>query len=444
MRLELINTGTELLLGSTINTHLSWLGENLFPLGLRIARQIAIPDGDIIKEALLETAGRADIVLVTGGLGPTSDDITRELTAELLGLPLQEDAQVLAHIQSYLISRKREMNPHTRRQIMVPEGAMVLHNQFGTAPGLYFTPREIPAGCGIRDAGYGMHEQRNPPNEIPHPASRIPHPMSPHIILLPGPPRELKPMFTDQVVPILKTITGATTARQMGNFKLSGLGETQVSTTVEEPILSLGDVELGYCARPGEVIVRVIGTSEQLAAAETIIAAAFPENYFTADDVPLEHVVVDLLTRMGQTVSMAESCTGGCVAHRITNIPGASSVLHRSFVTYANEAKTDLLGVPPDMLAAHGAVSKEVAAEMATGCLTASKADHALAITGIAGPGGGSDKKPVGTVYIALASKAKPEPVIEHYLFRMEREGFKNMAAQMALDLLRRRLCRML
>ncbi len=417
MRLELINTGTELLLGSTINTHLSWLGENLFPLGLRIARQIAIPDGDIIKEALLETVGRADIVLVTGGLGPTSDDITRELTAELLGLPLHEDPQVLAHIQSYLISRKREMNPHTRRQVMVPEGATVLHNQFGTAPGLYFPPRPIAAGAGG---------------------------MSPHIILLPGPPRELKPMFTDQVVPILKTITGATAARQMGNFKLSGLGETQVSTTVEEPILSLGDVELGYCARPGEVIVRVIGTSEQLAAAETIIAAAFPENYFTADDVPLEHVVVDLLTRMGQTVSMAESCTGGCVAHRITNIPGASSVLHRSFVTYANEAKTDLLGVPPAMLAAHGAVSKEVAAAMATGCLTASKADHALAITGIAGPGGGSDKKPVGTVYIALASKAKPEPVIEHYLFRMEREGFKNMAAQMALDLLRRRLSRML
>ncbi len=417
MRLELINTGTELLLGSTINTHLSWLGENLFPLGLRIARQLAIPDGTIIKDALLETVGRADIVIVTGGLGPTSDDITRELTAELLGIPLHEDAQVLAHIQAYLASRKREMNPHTHRQVMVPEGATVLHNQFGTAPGLYFAPRAVVAASGA---------------------------MSPHIILLPGPPRELKPMFTDQVVPILKSITGATTARSMGNFKLSGLGETQVSTTVEEPLLSLGDIELGYCARPGEVIVRVIGTREQLAAAETIIAAAFPENYFTAEDVPIEHVVVDILSRMGQTISVAESCTGGCVAHRITNVPGASNVLHRAFVTYANDAKTDLLGVPPALLSAHGAVSREVAAAMAAGCLAASKADHALALTGIAGPGGGSAEKPVGTVFIALASKARPEPVVEHHVFRMEREGFKNMAAQTALDLLRRRLSRML
>jgi nicotinamide-nucleotide amidase len=416
MRLELINTGTELLLGSTINTHLSWLGEQLFPLGLRIARQVAIPDGEIIREALLETLDRADIVVVTGGLGPTSDDITRELTAELLGLPLQENMRVLEHIRTYLVSRKREMNPHTRRQIMVPEGATVLHNEFGTAPGLYFPPQAVAAARGR---------------------------VSPHIILLPGPPRELMPMFLQQVVPIFKSIAGTGAARQMGNFKLSGLGETQVSTTVEEPLLSLGDIELGYCARPGEVIVRVIGTREQIAAAETIIAAAFPENYFTSDDVPIEHVVVDLLTRMGQSVSVAESCTGGCVTHRLTNVPGASNVLSRAYVTYANEAKSEILGVPADLLATHGAVSRQVAAAMAAGCLKISGADHALALTGIAGPGGGSETKPVGTVFIALASKKQPEPVVEHYVFRMEREGFKNIATQAALDLLRRRLSRM-
>lgn len=417
MRLELINTGTELLLGSTINTHLSWLGENLFPLGLRIARQVAIPDGDIIREALMETVGRADIVIVTGGLGPTSDDLTRELTAALLALPLREDAEVYKHIRSYLASRKREMNPHTHRQVMVPEGATVLHNAFGTAPGLYFLPHPVADACGA---------------------------LSPHIILLPGPPRELMPMFTQQVVPILRAISGNNPgSREMKGFKLSMLGETQISTTVEGPIFSLGDVEIGYCARPGEVIVRVIGTREHLAQAEAIIAAAFPEQYFTAEDVSLEHVVVDLLTRMGQTVSVAESCTGGCVAHRITNVPGASNVLNRSFVTYANDAKTDLLGVPESLLAAHGAVSREVAAAMASGCLTVSRADHALALTGIAGPGGESEKKPAGTVFIALASKAKPQPVVEHHVFRMEREGFKNMAAQSALDLLRRRLSRM-
>ncbi|HEX2747042.1 MAG TPA: CinA family nicotinamide mononucleotide deamidase-related protein [Verrucomicrobiales bacterium] len=416
MRLELINTGTELLLGSTVNTHLSWLGENLFPLGLRIERQLAIPDGDIIRQALLETVGRADIVIVTGGLGPTSDDITREITAALLGLPLEENGEVYEHIRAYLATRKREMNPHTRRQVMVPAGSTVLHNGHGTAPGLYFLPLPVAEAGGQ---------------------------LSPHIILLPGPPRELHPMFTDQVAPILREITGRAGGAGMKSFKISGLGETQVSTTVEETILSLGNVELGYCARLGEVIVRVIGTPEQLAQSEAIIAAAFPEQYFTAEDVPLEQVVVDLLTRMGQWVSVAESCTGGCVANRITNVPGASSVLNRSFVTYANDAKTDLLGVPESLLASHGAVSREVAAAMATGCLAAGKSDHALALTGIAGPGGGSESKPVGTVYIALASKSNPEPVVEHYLFRMEREGFKNMAAQMALDLLRRRLSRM-
>lgn len=417
MRLELINTGTELLLGSTINTHLSWLGENLFPLGLRIARQLAIPDGEIIQQALLETVGRADIVIVTGGLGPTSDDITRELTAGLLGLPLEENAEVLAHIKAYLATRKREMNPHTHRQVMVPAGATVLHNGSGTAPGLYFPPLPVAGAEGA---------------------------LSPHIILLPGPPRELKPMFTEQVVPILRSITGQTSALEMKGFKLSSIGETQVSTTVEAPLLAIGDIELGYCARPGEVIVRVIGTREQLARAETIIAAAFPENYFTAEDVPLEHVAVDLLSRMGQTVSVAESCTGGYVTHRLTNVPGASKVLNRSFVTYANEAKTDLLGVSPELLEAHGAVSREVAAAMASGCLAASGADHALALTGIAGPGGGTAEKPVGTVFIALASRSSPNPVVEQHLFRMEREGFKSMAAQTALDLLRRRLSRMI
>jgi nicotinamide-nucleotide amidase len=416
MRLELINTGTELLLGSTINTHLSWLGEQLFPLGLRISRQVAIPDGEVIRQALLETIGRADIVIVTGGLGPTSDDVTRELAAALLGRPLVENAEVYRRIRAFLISRKREMNPHTRRQAMVPEGATVLHNAFGTAPGLYFPPHPVA------DAGSVL---------------------SPHLFLLPGPPRELQPMFTEQVVPILKSITGESAAREMKNFKLSCLGETQVSTTIEDSILALGDVELGYCARPGEVIVRIIGSAEQLAAAETLIAAAFPENYFASEDVPLEHVVVDLLTKLGQTVSVAESCTGGCVAHRITNVPGASNVLNRAFITYANDAKSELLGVAEPLLAAHGAVSREVAAAMAIGCLTVSRADHALALTGIAGPGGGSEAKPAGTVFIALASRAKPEPVVEHHLFRMEREGFKNMAAQTALDLLRRRLSRM-
>jgi len=417
MRLEVINTGTELLLGNTLNTHLAFLGETLLPLGLRIGRQLTIPDGEIIGKAVLETVGRADIVIVTGGLGPTSDDITRELIAELLGLPLELDAEVEEAIRALLWRRKREMNDATRRQAMVPRGALVLANAWGTAPGLYLPPGPVgPAGGAL----------------------------SPHLFLLPGPPRELHPMVREVMLPVLRRICeGRTVIRGMKNFRLANMGESQVAAAVEDDIMGLGEVELGYCARAGEVVVRVLGTPAQLAAAESILAAAFPEHYFTAQDHPLEFTVVDLLVRMGQTVATAESCTGGFIAHRITNVPGCSAIFPRGLVTYANEAKTELLDVPPGMLAQHGAVSAEVCAAMAAGCLASAGTDHALSITGIAGPGGGSDEKPVGTVFVGLASRGR-EPVVEQHLFKVERETFKQLASQMALDLLRRRLCRML
>ncbi len=416
MRLEVINTGTELLLGNTINTHLAFLGEKLLPLGLRIGRQLTIPDGEIIGQAVRETVGRADIVMVTGGLGPTSDDITRELIAELLGLPLELNASVEAAIKELLWQRKREMSEATRRQAMVPAGATVLMNAFGTAPGLYLPPGPVAAAGGA---------------------------LSPHLILLPGPPRELHPMVTNTVVPLLRGICeGRTVIREMKNFRLANLGESQVAAAVEESIQSLGDVELGYCARAGEVIVRVLGMPAQLAAAEAIISAAFPAHYFTAKEEPLEFVVVDLLSRMGQNVATAESCTGGFLAHRLTNVPGASAVFPQGVVSYANEAKTELLGVPADLIAAHGAVSAEVASAMARGCLATAGTDHALAVTGIAGPSGGTAEKPVGTVFVALASRGVEEPLVERFLFKVERVTFKQLAAQAALDLLRRRLSR--
>lgn len=418
MRLEVINTGTELLLGNTVNTHLAFLGEHLLPLGLRIGRQLAIPDGDIIGEAVRETVGRADIVIVTGGLGPTSDDITRELIAELLGLPLELNAAVVDAIKELLWQRKREMNDATRRQAMVPAGATVLMNAFGTAPGLYLPPGPVASAGGA---------------------------LSPHLILLPGPPRELHPMVTDTVVPLLRKIcAGRTVIREMKNFRLANMGESQVAAAVDDAIQSLGGVELGYCARAGEVIVRVLGTPAQLAAAETIIAAAFPEHYFTSGEHPLEFTVVDLLVRKGQSVATAESCTGGFIAHRITNVPGASAIFPRGMVTYANEAKTELLGVPAELIAAHGAVSAEVCAAMVQGCLAAAGTDHALAVTGIAGPGGGSEEKPVGTVFVGMATKGVSEPVVQRFWFRAERETFKQLTAQAALDLLRRRLSRMI
>ena len=418
MRLEVINTGTELLLGSTLNTHVGFLGERLLPLGLRIARQLAIPDGDVIREAVLETVGRAEIVLVTGGLGPTSDDITRELTAELLGLPLEENAEVMAAIRALLALRKRELVAGTERQAMVPRGATVLANAHGTAPGLYLPPLPVPERGGE---------------------------LSPHLFLLPGPPRELHPMVISTVLPMLAEICqGRTKIRDMRNFRIAGVGESRVAAAVEGAICSLGDVELGYCAREGEVVVRVLGSREQLAASEAIISAAFPAGYFSGADQPLENVVVDLLTRMGQTMSAAESCTGGYISHRVTNVPGASAVLLSGMVTYANAAKTDLVGVPAELIANRGAVSEEVCAAMAAGALARSGASHAVSVTGIAGPGGGSSEKPVGTVFVGLASASDGgKPVVERHYYPVDRPSFKQFASQAALDLLRRRLIRL-
>lgn len=418
MRLEVINTGSELLLGSTVNTHVGFLGEALLPLGLRIARQLAIPDGDIIHEAVLETVGRADIVILTGGLGPTSDDMTRELISGLLDLSLEENPDVIRAIHGILSRRNRELSAETRRQAMVPHGATVLANAWGTAPGLYLPPHPVAAAGGE---------------------------FSPHLILLPGPPRELYPMVRETVLPLLSKISeGRAVIRGMRNFRIANLGESQVAAAVEKPLTSLGAIELGYCARAGEVIVRVLGTPEQLAAAETMVCASFPENYFSCSEFPIEHTVVDLLARMGQTVSTAESCTGGFVAHRITNVPGSSAVLTRGYITYANEAKSEILGVSPETLAAHGVVSAKVCEAMAAGCLAAAGTDHALSLTGIAGPGGGTDSKPVGTVYIGLASRGFPEVAVEHQVYNAERETFKQLASQCALDLLRRRLLRMI
>ena len=209
MRLEVINTGTELLLGNTINTHLAFLGETLLPLGLRIGRQLTIPDGAIIGEAVRETVGRADVVIVTGGLGPTSDDITREQIAELLGLPLELNGDVEEAIRVLLWRRKREMNEATRRQAMVPVGATVLPNAWGTAPGLYLPPGPVESAAGKS---------------------------SPHLFLLPGPPRELHPMVREAMLPLLGKISaGRTVVRGMKNFRLANMGESQVSAAVEEP-----------------------------------------------------------------------------------------------------------------------------------------------------------------------------------------------------------------
>ena len=411
MILEVINTGSELLLGNTVNTHLSYLGQELFPLGFRIARQVTVPDGEAIRDALVESMGRADIILVTGGLGPTTDDITREITAELFRLPLVEDAAVWAAIQERFRRRGLEMTPRNRRQAQAPKGATVLSNPNGTAPGLYLRqPRPDGREC--------------------------------HLFLLPGPPRELRPMFQNMVAPILKNLAPEGEKVQSKRWLVVGLGESKVESLVGEQLLAIPGLELGYCARLGAVEVRCIGNPEALAAAEAVIMEKLPSQVAGEGGAALEEILVGRLAALGKTVATAESCTGGSLANRITGVPGASEVFVEGFVTYSNEAKTRALGVPAELIREHGAVSEPVARAMAEGALEKSGADFALSTTGIAGPGGATPEKPLGTVFIALAGRGL-ETKVEHHVYPTDRGTFKELASGAALDMLRGSLDRL-
>ncbi len=409
MNIVVLNTGTELLLGRVLNTHLTFIAREIFPLGLRVARQETVSDGPAIGKAIAATFAEADVVLVTGGLGPTTDDITREAAAELLGLEMAEDATVAEAITERMRTRGFELTDRILRQAQVPTGALVLPNANGTAPGLYLASRNLQSG------------------------------RSPHLFLLPGPPRELQPMFRDSVLPILRKLAPSRAGIEARTFRLACVGESLVEKEVGPQLLALPEVELGYCARMGEVDVRVLAPAASLAAAEKIMRAAYPLQLFTEEDEELEAAVVRMLKDKGARVATAESCTGGYLAHRLTNVPGASAVFAAGFVPYANEAKTRELGVGVNLIAEYGAVSEEVARAMAAGAQRRTGAQYALATTGIAGPTGGSEAKPVGTVFIALAS-ATGESVVWRRLFLAERSAFKHLATQHALQLLREHL----
>lgn len=409
MRIELITTGTELLLGKVVNTHAAFLGRELFKLGLRIQRQSTVPDGLEIRVALEEAFRRSDLILVTGGLGPTSDDVTREVVAEMLGRTLSPDPRILELIHRMFRERGLPQNAANDRQAMVPQGAIVLENHFGTAPGLYL-PADTAAG-------------------------------TPHLILLPGPPRELEPMFAEVVIPVLERILAqAHESRPFWrNFRIFGVGESNLASVLDPLLSGVSGLELGYCARLGEVDLRLVGEPGSVEAFSAVVRREFYSKIVVESEDSIQQVVVELLKEAGKMVSTAESCTGGLIASTITDVPGSSSVFHRGYVVYANEAKADLLGVSRDLLDTVGAVSDEVVRAMAEGCLERSRADYAIAVSGIAGPGGGSVEKPVGTVYVALASRGSETHSGRHY-FPIDRISFKQRVVRLSLDLLRRRL----
>lgn len=408
MRTILLNTGTELLAGDVHDTHLAFIARECFSLGLRIEERRTVADGAAIGETVKELFSRAEIIFVTGGLGPTSDDITRDVVAELLGLKLQENAELLASLKTRLRARGIKWVSSIARQALVPGGAEILPNENGSASGLYLKADINPK---IR---------------------------SPHIFLLPGPPRELQPMFRDSVMSILRSIVKGPPPFERRFYKIAYMGESLIEEAIGKRILAIPGVELGYCARPGEVDVRIIGERAALDQADQIVRAELGDSIFTTGDQTLEEVLVKMLTKKKQTLTTAESCTGGLLANRITNVAGASAVLLAGYIVYANEAKTGILGIDPKLIEKHGAVSEEVARCMADGARKRARSTYALATTGVAGPSGGSEEKPIGTVYVALADENDTK--IKKLFFPSDRETFKQLTAQAAFEMLRRKL----
>lgn len=418
MVVEIINTGSELMLGRVLNTHQQWLCRELADRGYVVTRQVAVPDtaGDI-RNSVRDALSRADLVITTGGLGPTSDDVTRELIADLLGKPLREDAGILAHIRQFFLQLNRPMPENNRLQALVPEGAIVLHNPRGTAPGLAMEATPNPFRAGGKSAW---------------------------VIMLPGPPRELKPMLLETVVPLLREKAPLKNGFTCRTLRAADIGESAVQEKIGDALADLGrsGLEVGYCAHLGQVDVRLGARGDAaenlIAEAAEIVKAKLGPAIFGEGDDELESVVIRLLSARKQTLALAESCTGGAIAHRLTNVPGASAVFPGGLVTYSNAAKQNLLGVRRETLEQHGAVSEAVAREMAEGARRVLQSDFALAVTGIAGPGGGSPEKPVGTVFISLASP--PGTTVRKKFNPWERVAFKEITARQALNELRLRL----
>ncbi|MBB22038.1 MAG: competence/damage-inducible protein A [Roseibacillus sp.] len=405
VQIELLTTGTELLLGTTQNTHGAWIGQRLLRVGLRVSRQITVPDGEAVGRAMRIGLEGGEALIVTGGLGPTSDDLTREALAEVLGLEMIEDEAAMRAIEEFFARRQRVMAEANRKQAQAPVGADILVNPNGTAPGLYLPPRLSGSfNCAV--------------------------------FLLPGPPRELYPMFEAEVVPRLQALSGIEKVPEFLELKFAGIGESDFHEGIDDVLEAIPGLEHGYCARPGEVDLRLMGSAASIREAGEIVRATFGDELVSDDGANLEDVVVDLLAKRGRTLAIAESCTGGLIASRITDVAGSSEVFRYGFVTYANEAKQELVGVSQDALRSHGAVSDPVARQMAEGALKAGEADIAVAVTGIAGPAGGSEEKPVGTVFLGLAERGRETQVYQQF-HPWARAAFKRQVSQSALNLVR-------
>lgn len=409
MRAEIIATGTELLSGNVLDTNSLYLSEELMLLDIETAFKTVVGDDEKDMEKALRTAmERADAVIVTGGIGPTEDDITRKVIAKIVKkrLVLNEDALKAIHAQ--FSGRGKEYVNANDRQALIPVGARLLPNPVGIAPGFY-----------IDEEG-------------------------PFIAVLPGVPREMRAMFSEVLRPVLEERFGNRTFIRRRILRTCGMSESAINQAIQD-ILRREEPAIGLTAKETGVDIRIIARGTSADQSQTIVEkteAAIREKLgdavYGVDGLELEEVVGALLKQRRLKLAVAESCTGGMIGGRITNIAGSSEYFERGAVVYGNLAKIEMLGVPQKLIERHGAVSSEVAAAMAQGIKQAAHTDLGLSVTGIAGPGGGTEKKPVGLVYLALASAQGVKTT--EYRFLGSREQVRIKASQMALDMVRRYL----
>lgn len=406
MKAEIIAVGSELLTPDRLDTNSLFLTEELNGIGIEVVRKTVVGDNrDLLAEAFRDALNRVALVIASGGLGPTDDDLTRETVADLLGRKLHRNDEILTHIEGRFRSMNREMPAVNVRQAMVPEGAEILRNPRGTAPGLW-----------LEHDGH-------------------------FIALLPGPPRELKPLFREEVLPRLqRRVSGARLFHR--EIRVTGLGESHVEQRILPIYSRYPQVQTTILAAPGETQIHLRMWTEEAQQASTTLDEivqsfhiALTDRIFSEDGRSLEEVVAHELSLNQATISAAESCTGGLLAQRLTSIAGSSSYFLGGVVVYSNDLKTAWTDVPADVIQTKGAVSSEVAIALADGIRRRVGSTLGVGITGIAGPGGGSEEKPVGTVHVAIAHAGGVKE--RGVRFPGDREMIRWQASQLALDLVR-------
>ncbi|MGE5455168.1 MAG: competence/damage-inducible protein A [Methylocystaceae bacterium] len=410
-RAFIISTGTELTLGETEDTNGHYLSVQLSELGFEVVGRLTVNDDpEMIKRAFTLAGDVADIIISSGGMGPTLDDLTREAAYEVTGvIPVLLPA-ALSHVEGYFASRKVPMPDINRKQALLPPDALMLNNPLGTAPGVLFK---------VQKKTY---------------------------LLLPGPPREMRPMFMQEVKSWLQQYaTGNSNQVQSLVIKSFGAGESQVEKLLAPFLQAYPQIKLALLAKEGEVHLRLTAEHNNKAVLDTVlkdsallVKECLGDNYYGINDESLPQVVGRLLINNHKTVALAESCTGGLASRLLTDVPGSSAYYWGGAITYSNQAKTNWLRVLPEILNEYGAVSPQVAMAMAMGVRSEAGTDYGISITGIAGPDGGSDEKPVGLVYIALADKDGCRAKEMH--FKGGRESVRMLSAKSAIDWLRRQV----